>query len=452
MGGTQDLCEFIIGLTAGKMSGELLDLAKLRALDTLGAAIYGSSRDWSRIVAARGRSFGCASRCSVVAADWKTVPEIASWVNGTMSHGFELDDVHEESLLHPGAVVVPAAMAVAEAEQRSGEEFLLAVIAGYEVMNRVGLAVGSVSHILRGFHPTGTNGVFGAAAAAARLLQSSVEQMVHAMGIAGSFAGGLMEFSQTGGMIKRLHAGRAAESGVLAAYLARDGFTGPSSVLEGKYGYCRVFTDAPEIHYLTEDLGTRYTIREITVKPYACCSDLHPTIEALTEIKERHGIDPARVEHVLVEGTTKLVEQNNLNGTTSLMAAQFSIPFTVAATLLYDIQDPQTYREEVLASPAVRALCARVELRKDDAMDQLYPQELGSRVTVRLQGGEQHSVVVYNAKGSPKNPMSAAEIREKFLQLCSGILPDGRPEQILDVLGHLEKVPDIRNLTHLLGK
>ena len=452
MNETRKFCEFVAGLTKETIPKDLIDLAKLYTLDLLGVALYGSEKEWSQIVAAYGKNIGGTPLCTVLGADWKASPEIASLMNGSMGHAFELDDVHDESLLHPGTVVVPAAIAVAEANQCSGKEFLLSVIVGYEVMARVGLAVGSVAHLLRGFHITGTTGVFGAAAAACKLLHHSLDQFVHAMGIAGSLSSGLMEFSQTGGMVKRLHAGRAAQGGILAAYLARDGFTGPTTVFEGKYGFLRVFSDAPEIHRLTDGLGTHYTIREITVKPYACCSDLHQTIDALLQIKEKHTIDPSSVEHVIVEGTTKLVEQNALDGTHSIMAAQYSIPFTVAATLLYEIRDPRTYRDEILKSPDVKVLSSKVEMRKDKEFDSLYPRTLASRVTVRLRGGQQHSVTVYNSKGHPKNPMSPTEIEEKFFRLTAGILPTGRSQKIRDLVMTLERVSNIVELTSLLGK
>lgn len=451
MSETRQLCEFVAGLTYEKVPSDLVDLAKLCILDLIGVAIYGSRKQWSQIIAAQGRRVGSAPLCTVFAADWKASPEIASLVNGSMGHSFEYDDGHDESLLHPGAVVIPAAMAVAEANQCSGRDFLIGVIIGYEVMTRVGLAVGSTSHILRGFQPTGMNGTFGAAAAACKLLRQNPDQIVYAMGIAGSLSSGIMEYTQTGGMVKRLHAGRAAEGGVLAASLSRDGFTGPTTIFEGKYGFCRVFTNASEMHRLTEGLGSRYALREITVKPYACCSDMFPTIDALLEIKEKHTIDPKLVESVLVEGTEKMAEQNALDGTTSILAAQFSVPFTVAVTLLYDIKDPRIYQEEVLKSSTIQVLSSKVELRKDREFTALYPRTIGSRVTVRLRDGKQYSATVYNAKGSPKNPMSRTEIEDKFMRLTCGILPNGYSEKVRDIVANLESVPNVVKLTCFLG-
>ena len=449
MNETSKTCNFVSELSFEDIPVDLVKLVKGYILDLFGVAIYGSEKEWSRKVAIHGKSYRSVPICTIFGSDWKASPEIASLVNGTMSHAFELDDVHE--LIHPGAVVVPAALAVAEANQCSGKELLIGITGGYEVMCRVGLVMGT-SHMLRGFHSTGTIGTFGSATAAGKLLKNSEDQLINMMGIAGSLSSGLMEFSQTGGMIKRLHAGRAAEGGVLAAYLARDGFTGPTSVFEGKYGFFHTFCDEPEINRLTDDLGTNYVIREMTIKPYACCSDLHPTIDALLQMKQEYAIDPELVEHILVETTTKGVEQNAIYDINSIMAAQYSIPFSAAATLLHDIHDPRTYRDEVIKSPAVRHLISKVEITKDKKFDSIYPRQYASRLTVRLRDGKQHIITVQASKGSPQNPMTFSEIEEKFMRLTADTLPLNRCEKIKDLVINLEHLGDVTELTRLLGR
>ena len=446
---TNKICSFVAQLTYESIPGDLFNLVKGYILDLFGVAIYGSEKEWSQIVAARGKDYRSAPICTIFGSGWKASPEIAALVNGTMSHAFELDDFHE--LDHPGAVVVPAALAVAEANQCSGKEFLIGVIAGYEVMCRVGLVMGT-PHLLKGFHGTGTVGTFGSATAAGKLLNNNEDQLIHTMGIAGSLGSGLMEFSQTGGMIKRLHAGRAAEGGVLAAYLARSGFTGPTSVFEGKYGFCRTFCDEPDINRLTDNLGTNYVIREMTIKPYACCGDLHPTIDAILMMKQEYAIDPELVEHILVETTTKGVEQNAIYDINSIMAAQYSIPFSAAATLLHDIRDPRTFSDDVYNSTAVRDLISKVEMTKDKEFDSIYPRQIASRVIVRLRDGQQHAITVQASKGSPQNPMTSIEIEDKFMRLTADILPLGRSEKIKDLVINLEHLGDVSELTCLLEK
>jgi 2-methylcitrate dehydratase PrpD len=273
---------------------------------------------------------------------------------------------------------------------------------------------------------------------------------VHAFGIAGSFASGISEFCESGGMVKRLHAGRPAEGGVLAAYLARDGVTGPTTVLEGKYGYLKCFSDSPEPEQLTAGLGERFMIDEITVKPYSCCSDIHATIDALLEIKEKHGIEAGEVSHVLVESTTKVAEQNAGDGTTSMMAAQYSVRTAAAITLMMDIRDPRVYSDETLANPDLKILQDKVEVRANDEFDAIYARILGARVTVTAKDGRTFTATVKGARGSIQRPFSQADVEDKFLRLCRGILDDGKPERLADIVAVLDQGASLDELGNQL--
>lgn len=452
MGATRSLCQFVVDAAPGTLPPRLTELAKCYTLDTLGCGIYGSTKPWSRIITESVRPFAAMpnGRCTVIGAQWSAAPPAAALVNGSLCHAFELDDVHDESLLHPGAVVVPAALAVAEHEGSSGSQFLRAVVLGYEVNARVGLAVGPVAHMLRGFHPTGCSGVFGSATAAGLLLGLDVERLVHALGIAGSFASGVSEFCETGGMVKRVHAGRPAEGGILAAYLAHGGLTGPTSVLEGKYGYLKCFSDAPVPEELTTGLGERFMIDEITVKPYSCCSDLHAAIDATLEIKEKHAVDPAEVSRIIVESTTKVAEQNAGDGTASIMEAQYSVGFAVAATLLKEIRDPRTYAEETLADPALKRLQDKVEVSAHDEFDAIYARVLGGRVTVIMNDGTSFTASVKGARGSIHRPFTQQEVEDKFRRLCCGVLADGMPERLVDVVAGLDQAPSVDEVGRML--
>ena len=452
-GATRTLAEFVIGTRARDLPPDLFDLAKLYVLDYLGVALYGATKPWSRVVARRARRLagGGGGPATVLGAGWRAAPELAVLVNGAAGHAFELDDVHDESGCHPGTVVIPSALAVAEDRGASGADVLAAVVLGYEVMCRVGLAVGNPGHIVRGFHPTGTQGPFGGAAAAGRLLGLDAGRMVDALALAASFAGGLMEFSRSGGMVKRLHAGRAAEGGVLAAYLAGDGLTGPATALEGRYGFCAAFTDTPDLGSLTDRLGERWAIREITVKPYACCSELHSMIDAVRAIKDAHAFDPGDVDRVVIEVASKVVEQNGLDGTTSIMAAQYSAPYNAALALARDARDPRIYADETLSDPALAALAGRVELVGSPAIDARYPAVLGARVTVTLGDGRSFAKAVDGARGSPHRPLAAAEIEDKFRTLTHGLLAGGAVEEAPTLVGNLEDRPDLRSLTALFG-
>jgi 2-methylcitrate dehydratase PrpD len=449
---TRILAEFVSGARRDAMPSDVFDLARLYVLDAIGSMIIGATKPWSQIAIdfATGAGSGGDGPCTVVGSPLAIAPQTAALANGTMGHGFEIDDVHDESLTHPGIVVVPAAMAVAEKTNASGAEFIMSIVLGYEINGRVGLGVGAVSHMLSGFYPTGTSGVFGAAATAARLLRGTSEQCAHTFGIAGSFASGIVEFAESGGMVKRLHAGRAAEGGVTAAYLARSGFTGPTTVLEGKFGFCRTFSREPAVERILEGLGSGYKIRETTIKPYPCCSDIHPVIDALLEIKARPDFDPQDVMHILVESTTKLLELNNIDGSTSIMAAQYSVPLTAAIVLFRDIRDPGTYHESLLHNEDLVVFQRRVEMRSSDEFDRLYPKITAARVIVTTTNGKHFEATNRGAAGSIHNPLSAKQIEEKFMTLADPILPQGRAREIVRQVADIEGATHIRNLTSLL--
>jgi 2-methylcitrate dehydratase PrpD len=449
---TRTLSEFVVAAEKRAMPADLFDLARQCVLDTFGAMLIGATKPWSRMTAAFSLGEGgCVGGPStVVGATGGTAPQMAALANGMMAHGFEIDDVHDESLTHPGAVVVPAAMAVAEQTGASGAEFIMAVILGYELNGRAGLGVGAVAHMLGGFYPTGTSGVFGAATAAARLLGADCERMTHTLGLAGSFASGIVEFADSGGMVKRLHAGRAAEGGVTAAYLAMKGLTGPTTVLEGRHGFCRVFSSAPALERLLDGLGEDYKIRQTTVKPYACCSDIHPIIEALLDIKATYRFDPHDVRDILVEAPSKVVELNDIDGTASMMAAQYSVPFTAAIVLLRDIRDPAIYRESTLQDAELASFQPKVALRRDAEFDRLFPKLIAARVTVTLGDGRTLTGTNRGAAGSIHHPLSKAQVEDKFMRLADPILAPGRASEIVRLVEIVEDLPDIGALTALL--
>ena len=423
------LAEFLSGLRGGVAPAHLASAGNC-VIDTLGAIAYGSAQPWSLAAARHALATGGGGACTVVGLADPASPAMAAFANGTAAHAFELDDVHEEAVNHPGAVVVPAALAVAEETGASGLAFLEAVVVGYEAMARAGLGVGPVSHMLAGFHPTSMSGVFGAAAAAAHLRGLAADRLNHAFGIAASLASGTMEFAASGGMAKRIHAGRAAEGGVMAAALAADGFEGARDGLAGRHGFCRIFTDDPRPELLVEGLGERWMIDEITVKPYASCSDVHPMVQATAELVAEHGIRAAEVERIVVHTTTKVVELNDMDGTASVMAAQYSAQFNVAAAVLADPSDPAVFGPERISDPALAALQARVTLVPDPTFDATYAWKQGARVEITTTGGRVLERTVHGQRGSMHDPLSDAEIERKFHTLAGGRLDPRVPETV----------------------
>lgn len=415
-----DLASFLTALAnrIEAVNPALLRQADDALLDTLGCIVFGVDQPWTKAAHRHALATGGDGRCTVIGADRCTTPAMAAFANGAAAHAFELDDVHEEAINHPGAVVIPAALAVAEHVGASGHDLLEAIVVGYEAMGRAGIAVGPTSHMLSGFHPTSMSGVFGSATAAARLLGFDAEQLNHAFGIAATMASGTMEFVSSGGMTKRIHAARAAEGGVTAAMLVANGLEGPLDGLAGTYGFCQIFTDEPRADLLTEQLGERWMLDEITVKPYAACSDIHPMIQAAAELRTIHRIVPDRIVRIDAEGPTKAATQNDLDGTVSVMAAQYSAQFNIAAALIADPSDPATYDPANLTNPALGALQAKVATVTAAAeFDETYAWKVGGRVRITLDDGSVLERTVIGQKGSMHSPLTPAELDQKFTGL-----------------------------------
>ena len=398
-----------------RISDDHIDRAVDCLVDTLGCIVFGAGQPWSQRAAAHARrTGGDGGPCPVVGSGFATSAPMAAFANGASGHAFELDDVHEEAISHPGAVVIPAVLAIAAETGASGLAVLEAIVVGYEAMGRAGIAVGPASHMLAGYHPTGQSGVFGSAAAVGRLLDFGSGMMTHALGIAATFSSGTTEFNQSGGDTKRLHAGRAAEGGLTAALLAADGFDGPADGLAGRYGFCRISTTEPAVNLLTDNLGDRWMIDEITVKPYAACSDIHPLIDAALEIRGR-GVRADDIAEIHAEVPTKAAEQNSQDGTTSVMASQYSGPFNVAAAFLADPSDPSTYTAERIADPALADLQARVvSMAAAEWCDASYAWKMAGGLRVVCTNGTEHHVRVCGQRGSMHQPLTSEELEAKF--------------------------------------
>jgi len=423
---TRELAAFLTDLN-GRVDARLLRLANDYLLDTIGCMIYGSTKPWAQMATAHALRTGGTGSSGVIASDCTTTPAMAAFANGAAAHAFELDDVHEEAISHPGAVVIPAVLAVADEIDASGRDIHEAIVVGYEAMGRAGIAVGPASHMLSGFHPTSMSGTFGSAAAVGRLLDFDATTMNHAIGIAASMASGTMEFASSGGMTKRIHAARAAEGGVTAALLAAEGFEGSNDGLAGKYGFCRIFTNNPQLHLLTRDLGNRWMTDEITIKPYAACSDIHPMIQATVELRAEHGFESSDIERIVAVGPTKAATQNDMDGTVSVLAAQYSAQWNIAAAILADPTDPATYAEDRIARADMAALQATITSVEASAdADRTYAWKMAGGVTITLTDGTELTRWIAGQKGSMHDPLTSDEIESKFRHLVG----DAATEQI----------------------
>jgi 2-methylcitrate dehydratase PrpD len=357
MNPTQRLARFAIDLNYNQIPKEVIERSKACVLDTLAVSLYGSTKPWSRTISGFVRDSGLRGRSTVLGENFAAQPAQATLANGVMAHAFELDNVRQPGAgVHPGATAFLPAFAMAEDKNASGKDLLTAFVAACEVMSRIGVAAGN-SLERRGFHAPGLTGTFGAAVAAGRLLGLNLRQMVNALGIAASYSGGLIEFSrcQEGAMIKRLHLGKAGEGGVTAALLASRGFAGPETILEGKFGFCRTYSDSPKLSYLTHRLGREFETMNIGIKRCACHINAHAPIEALQELRAEIGFRPEEVRDVVVAGIEKLVTHHAIYQPKDLMMAQYSIPFCVALSLYDDPTDPESFSEKKLKDKQILA-------------------------------------------------------------------------------------------------
>jgi 2-methylcitrate dehydratase PrpD len=414
---TERLAAYAVALRYEDLPPAVVQRAKDCIADTVAAIIYGAELPWSKIIIAHARRNSAAGKSSILGTGGAPVHAgAAALANGAMTHAFELDSLTKpDSGSHPGATVFTAALAVAQERGLTGRDLLGALVAGSEAMFRIGHATKHTNEA-RGFHAPGTTGPFGAAVAAGYLMRFDAAKMTNALGIAGSCAGGLLEFAHAGNgaMVKRLHMGRAAESGVLAASLAADGFTGPTSVLEGEYGFLHVFCNDWDLSELTHGLGTDYFTLDIMLKRYACHITAHNPVEATLDLRNEHKFTAADVASIVIAGNERMAKTNNIPAPGDVMLAQYSIPFSVALSLYRDPIDPRSFDDSAVHDRAILDLASRTKMIETPGQDR---RNLAVTVTIRLKDGRDVSRMVTSFKGTPERPLDRAELREKFLLL-----------------------------------
>jgi len=413
---TRELAQWVSRLKYSDLPPRTREVVRIVLLDTLGCGIYGYATPWARMLLQWARAGAPAKGEATV---WgEAAPSLrasdAALVNGTSVHAFELDDYHQAKL-HPGAVVIPAAVAMAEKLGASGEQLVTAIAAGYEVMIRTSLALNPSAARLRGWHLTGVCGPLGAAAACASLLKLNEEQTAWALGLAGTQGSGLWAFNADGTMSKRFHAGRAAQSGVMAAELAALGFTGPTQIYEfHDGGVLKAFSDASDPAPLTRDLGKVFHLDATSIKPYSCCGSAHSYVDAALELRRRLGAawDAARPVRL---GMAKVVQvQCGFDyAPSSSLNAQMSLRYIVAAALTEGHALPPQFSDAKIADPALTALAGRIQCEHDPALDKLYPARFAAWVAAQDKG-QWVRVDVLDPLGSPANPVDAKGVVEKF--------------------------------------
>ena len=443
---TARLARFVSTLEYDNLDESTLDATRKALVDTLGACYAGVTTDAGSLMLAYSDTFD-GDESTVIGRDVRTTPHIAALVNGTTAHALDVDDGHRGASAHPGSPVIPAALTLAESHAVTGRELLTSIVAGYEAMVATAVAV-QPSHRERGFHATATAGCFGAAAASSRVLELDEVETAHALGLAGTQAGGLFEFLAKGSMSKRFHPGRAAMAGVMAAELAATGFDGPDTILGGEDGFLDAFADA---HDRTpfDRLGNPFAVTESYLKPYPCCRHIHGPIDVVLSMREK-GMTPSDVASVRVE-TYGLAARHDNTSIGNLLDAQMSLPFGVAVALVTGDASLDRFDPKNANINDVSRLLDRVIVVETDAMNDLYPESRPATVIVETVAGERLERLVTYPRGSPESPLSTEAVEEKFCDLSKEVIGPEQRESVLDALWDIDACPDASTLGSTLG-
>jgi aconitate decarboxylase len=452
---TRAIAKFVSGLSYEQIPAEVRERIKLLMLDSLGCAIYGADLEWCRILRGTLETLDSTRTTSIWGTQARLSSPHAALVNGTQVQGFELDDVHRKAVLHVGAVTLPALIAVAESHARiSGRDFLTAAVAGYEIGPRVGLCMGQ-EHIGQGWHSGATVGIFSAAAGAARALNLDTDKTVHALGIAGTQSSGLMA-AQYGAMVKRMHAGRAAQSGLYAALLANNGFTGIVDVFEAPYGgFCTTFSRSQDRFNLAElsaGLGQKFETMGIALKFYSCVGSNHTTLDAIRDIRTRRPFTLDEIDQIVVYGSHVTVDHVGWPyKPDGLTAAQLNLPFCIATLLIEGDVFVDEFKPECVDDEARIKLSRKVKVVHDPAITALGAgQRHKVRVEIAFRDGSTETETREAPRGSERSFASADDIVGKFRKLTRGVMAPKQQDALVDAVIGLERLSNSQELIALL--
>lgn len=452
----ESLSELVANLKYENLSKAVIDRSKYLALDFIGLAARGNTFESSKPIHQFITTLGGTGEGVVIGSnDIHTLPQYAALANGSASHSLELDDVINEASLHPAVVVFATAFAIADKYEKSGEDVILASVLGYEVMGKIGKLLNPTNVYDRGFHPTGIVGTFAAAATASKLMGLTAEQTANAFGIAGSQAAASMEFLSTGSWTKRIHPGWAAHNGIIAAELAKEGFTGPNSIIEGKKGFANAYSYDVNFDEIDFDFSNEDNfILKSSIKPHACCRYKQGPLDLVLSIVKEHDLSPSDITKVnvhLVQTALPIVAepQEEKRNPSSAVDAQFSMHFGVAVAVLYRKTLLEQYEDHVTQLPEVKDLMNRVVCFRDEELEKDFPRKWPARVVIETGKGTFSKGIEY-PKGEPENPLSWEEMIEKFKYVSAPVYNTYQQEKVVDSIRNLETYSKVKDLSALL--
>lgn len=453
MNESRQLAKFVSELKYEHLPPEVIAKAKDIVLDQVGIMMGTATLPWSKVIYDYVNDWGtCKPESSIVHYGDRTKLENAAFANSSFGHGFEMDDHYLPGQSHPGCIVVPSALAVAERQNASGKQMILGVVAGYEVMGRINKAI-VPSCSMRGFHaPTSISGPFAAAAVAGKMLGFDPELMVNALSIAGSHAAGTMEYDHSGGSVKRMHAGMASHGGLRAALIAQKGLTGPPTILEGHHGFCHAFADQYNLNEITDNLGKDFRVTlGSAFKAYASCGAMHSGIDAVRKLVAENQFSVKDIAEITYGTNRQSISHiGAVYEPTDITSAQFSAPIGVALTLLKGSNGFEVYNEKNIHDPEIIALAKKVKMVIDKQVDSEFPATRGSRIIIKLKDGKTLEAKVDYSKGTPQNPMTRVEFEGKFRGMASVNADKDRVEEILKTVKKLDELKSVSTLVKMM--
>lgn len=447
-GATKTLAKFAAELEFNKIPENILNYLKLLFLDGVGCCIHGNTLEWTKTLEEVVTNKEDYNQCSIIGTNKKTTLLNAVLINSTAGHGFESDDIHRESILHPNSIVVPVSINVAEKMGNiNGKKFLTSIVAGYEVATRIGSAAGT-ELLLRGFHPQGTHGTIAAAITAGKLMDFSTDQMVHAIGIAGSLGAGLMA-AQEGAMVKRLHSGRAAQAGVLAAQLSAKNFTGIQNIVEADYGgFLSSFSGKNDFNRSIRNLYKEWECMNTGIKPYASVTSIHTALDCLKNIMKKNNISVKNIKNIkakISHPTYVHCAWNYKNH--NITSAQMNIYYGLALIALEGELFVNQFSKDKISNPKILNFMKKITAEVDPKIESLG-HEFRHMASIELttNDNKKFNHTEKYRKGSPENPLTKDQIISKFKSLASYSYDKTQVSKIKEKIENIELSNNIENL------
>ena len=431
--------DFTVNTHYDNLKPEVIQQAKKLILDLIGVSLAGYKlMEFPRMVVDYMGVLGGTPEATIIQTKKKFPAVNAAFANAACAHALDMDDGHRFAALHPGTVVIPAAIAAAELSGASTRELIAGVVVGYEVMIRIGMAI-NPSSLNRGFHSTGIVGPFGAAAAAANIMGLSREDTIGAFGLAGLQASGLLQVNHDdeGAKVKPINPARASMAGVLSSILAERRARGPRSIFEGKDGFLKAVTDEVKVELMTHKLGQEFEICNVYLKLYAACRHAHAAIDAALEASRTAHIDPQEISKISIQTYPAAIRLAGMTNATTPSAGRFSIPFSVALAIIKQDAGADKYSEENVRDQRIQALAGNVHLSVSTKWEKLYPEKRGATVSI-TDKNRTWSAEVELAKGEPENPASWEEIHEKFYTNATLLISEKDAKVLGDTIMGLE--------------